>query len=521
MRQALAGGRGSRFANQPAQASGTMTLPAPVEGLDSESPIAELPATRALVMDNWIPRGTSLEVRKGYTSHVTGIGANVEALLVYNSGSASQMFAAAGTAIYNVTSAGAVGAAVQTGLTSARWKGVNFTTSGGSFLWICNGADDPRHWNGTTWATPALTITTFTDNDIIYVCESKQRLFFAFKNSLTFGYLPVDSVAGTVSNFSLGSVFGRGGRLVAIGTMTRDGGAGPEDYTCFLTSQGEVAIYSGTNPASAADWALVGRWYVGEPKGDDPLVELDGDLGVITSNGLVLISQAFNGGAATSPPRYLTAQISTLFRDAIANGAANGWQGLFYPAGDMLIINTPVSSTVSRQFVRHTATGGWTRFTGMNASSWAVFGGALYFGDLTGTVWKADNGYADNGGDVTALLQTGWNSFGDRGRQKRLTMARPIITTETAAAVSMVARMDYNSTPPLPGVVSGALTGALIWGTGSWGTGLWGGASTATRQWRSLSGVGSTVSILLQAEANESRLALNGIDLIYETGGLI
>lgn len=521
MRRALAGDRGLRMGNTPAQVSQYTTLPAPVEGLDSETPVAELPLTRAIVMDNWIPKGVSLEMRKGHTSHATGLGANVEALLVYNSGTASQMFGCAGSNIYNVSSSGAVGAAVQTGLTSARWKGVNFTTSGGSFLWICNGADDPRHWNGTTWATPALTITGFTDNDITYVCESKQRLFFCFKNSLTFGYLPVDSVAGTVSNFSLGSVFGRGGRLVAIGTMTQDGGAGPDDYTVFLTNQGEVAIYQGTNPGSSTDWSLVGRWYVGEPKGDTPLVELDGDLGVITVNGVVPISQVFSGHEVVEPPRFLTARISTLFRDQAATGAANGWQGIYYPAGDLLVINTPVSATVSYQFVRHQITGGWTRFTGLNASCWAVFGGALYFGGLTGTVWKADNGYADNGADITGVLQTAWTSLSDRGRQKRMSMARPIVTTETGAAVALLARVDYRSAPALPAVTTGTLSGALIWGTGSWGSGLWGGEDIATRQWRSISGIGSTVSIVMQAKSNQSRFALNGIDLIYEVGGPI
>ena len=83
--------------------------------------------------------------------------------------------------------------------------------------------------------------------------------------------LSVQSVAGTVANFPLGAVFGRGGRLVAGGTLTHDGGSGPDDYTVFVTSEGEVAVYAGSNPGNADEWAKVGCWFVGEPVGDRPL----------------------------------------------------------------------------------------------------------------------------------------------------------------------------------------------------------------------------------------------------------
>ncbi len=496
-----------------------MTLPAPVEGLDSETPVAELPPTRAIVLDNWVPKGVALEMRRGSVNHVTGGTGPVEALLAWNGPSGSKLWAAIGGGLYDVTSAGSLPSAAVSGLTNARWKGVNITTSGGAFLWICNGADAPRHYNGSSWSTPSLTVTTFTAADINYVCESKQRLFFCFKNSLTFGYLPVDSIAGTVSNFSLGSVFGRGGRLIAIGTFTNDGGSGPDDYTVFLTSEGEVAIYAGSNPGDATDWGLVGRWYVGKPKGDTPIVDLDGDLGVITVNGVVPVAQVFSGHQVVEPPRYLTARISSLFRDQAATGAADGWSGIYHPAGDLLIINCPVSANISVQYVRHQITGGWTRFTGWNAASWVVFGGELYYGGLDGTVVRADTGYADRGADVTGLLQTAWTSLGSRGVVKRLLMARPVITTDTGAAVSLVARTDYQATPFLPALSAPTLTDALVWGSGVWGVNRWGGRDLGTRQWRTVSGVGHVASLVMQAASRQSQFALNGIDLVFEVGG--
>jgi hypothetical protein len=171
VRQALRRSIGPRTANAPKiqAVSNIVFLPSPTQGWDTETPLAELPQTRAHVFDNWMPKGVSLEMREGYDDHVTGIAAPVETLLPYNAGASSALFAAADDSIYNVTNVGAVGAAVVGSLTGARFSYTNFTTSGGTFLWICNGLDDPRHWNGSAWAVPSLSITTYSDNDISYV----------------------------------------------------------------------------------------------------------------------------------------------------------------------------------------------------------------------------------------------------------------------------------------------------------------------------------------------------------------
>ena len=236
------------------------TVPAPIGGLNTRDSVDLVPPTDAIRLDNFFPARSHVQVRNGYVDHVTSLPSTVQSLMVYNSGTASTMFAASGTAVYNVTSAGSVGSAVITSLTNAKFESVNTTTSGGSFLWICNGADAPRHWNGSAWATPTLSGVTATN--IANVTVFKERLFFVFNNSLTFGFLPVNAVAGTVAEFNLGSVFSMGGQLQAIGTWTRDGGAGPEDNALFWTDQGEIAMYSGTDPADAAKWSLVGVYRV-------------------------------------------------------------------------------------------------------------------------------------------------------------------------------------------------------------------------------------------------------------------
>lgn len=493
------------------------TLPAPLEGWDTETPVRELPPTRARVLDNYIPKGQSLAMRKGYAPHATGLGASVETLMPYNAGAASVMFAAAGSKIYNVTTAGAVGAAVVTALSGARFWHQNFSTPGGSFLYVVNGLDAPRYFNGTTWTVP--TITGVTPADLIAVAESKQRLFFVVKNTMKFAYFPVETISGAIATYNLGSVFKRGGRLVAISTLTHDGGAGPEDYTVFLTSEGEVAVYRGSNPADALDWGLVGNWFVGEPIGDRPLVDLDGDVGVITRNGLVPVSQVFTGDAATNPMLYMTQRISSGFLSVSVPGAAlNGWEAHTYPGGDIFFINAPVNATTAYQFVRHKNTGGWSRFTGLNAACWALFQGKLYFGGFDGNTYLADTAYQDNGGDIVGRLFTGWSSLGSRAL-KNMLLGRVVSSTETGASVAFVCRTDYDDTLPIPAAPASTLTNAGIWDVSLWDQCVWGGADLNTKQWRCVSGLGHSISVALESRSRQSLFALNAIDLTFNYGG--
>lgn len=522
MRQALRNSIGPRLRNKPGPRSQIVFLPAPTQGWDTETPVAELPQTRARKFENWIPKGTSLEMREGYSDHVTGIASPVETLLAYNAGGSSSLFAAAGASIYNVSSPGAVGAAVVTSLTSARFSHVNFTTSGGSYLWICNGVDDPRHWNGTAWATPALTITTYTDNDILVVHGFKERLFFIFKNTLTFGYLPVQSVAGTVSNYPLGAVFNYGGRLIALGSLSRDGGNGMDDYFVALTSEGEIAVYQGFNPGSATEWALVGTYYVGEPVGDRPLVDLGDDLAVITKNGLISISHVIGGvGEAANEAHHLTARIATPFREAVGAGQGfSGWEGLFVPSEGLLLVNAPKTTETADQYIRYRATDGWGKFTGWNFETFEVFGGECYAGTSNGRVVKCFDGNDDDSADITAALETAWSTLG-APLTKTLQEVRALITTATSAVIRIGGRTDFRETPPLPAWPSSTITNALIWGTGIWGTNLWGGEDATTRNWRVISGEGHNVSLALEARSNQSRYAINGFHLRYEIGGQV
>src|SRR5882762_7178590 len=101
----------------------TKAIPAPTDGWDAISPLAEMDPKRAPILDNWVPRPGFVELRGGYApfAYIGSATTAVETLMVYRSPSGETLFAAAGTKIYDV-SGGGLSPSVVAGLNSARWQ---------------------------------------------------------------------------------------------------------------------------------------------------------------------------------------------------------------------------------------------------------------------------------------------------------------------------------------------------------------------------------------------------------------
>jgi hypothetical protein len=97
--------------------------------------------------------------------------------MTYSGGATDEMWAISDGEIFDVTSAGAVGAAaVSTGLTNSRWEYTNVTTAGGNYLYAANGVDKPLLYNGSTWtaidavSSPAITGRDYHHPDAADAC---------------------------------------------------------------------------------------------------------------------------------------------------------------------------------------------------------------------------------------------------------------------------------------------------------------------------------------------------------------
>ena len=141
----------ARGAGLRTQSSTTITIPAPIGGWNARDSLGAMPVGDAVTLTNWWPGTNSVVLRYGYTKHATGITGQVESVIAYSGGTTNKLFAAAGTNIYVVTAGGAVGSAVVSSLTNARWQYINMRTAS-SYLMMVNGADKLRFYDGTNWA---------------------------------------------------------------------------------------------------------------------------------------------------------------------------------------------------------------------------------------------------------------------------------------------------------------------------------------------------------------------------------
>jgi len=490
-----------------------VSIPPPVQGLNARDALASMDAADAITLDNWFPRGNDVLLRRGYQSHVTGLPGNVETLMQYSSGSANSLFAVSGSGIYDVTTPGAVGAAVVSGLTNARWQHVVKTTSGGTFLVCCNGADAMRSYNGSVWSTPS--INSVSSSSIIGLTSHKERLWMIEKDSANAWYLSTKAISGNATAFPLGAVFRMGGRLKAIIPLSQDAGSGPDDFLAFVSDKGEVAIYQGTDPGTASEWALIGVFRVGAPIGDRAFLRVGGDAALITDDGVISLLQAINVDRAAANTATITDRIRELFSTYVRAYRTNfGWQAISYPAGNWGLFNVPISATQSVQLVMNTITGAWCRFTGQNAFSWSMLGNEIYFGGSTG-VFRADVGGSDNGADIASDMKTAFQYFKDRGGLKRFLQLRPVFLSNGLPSPRITLDVDFGNKEPT-GSTSFTVFGAL-WDSAVWDIGVWGAdQEQVTQQWLGVHALGRCAAVRMKMASSGATMAVSAFDVLME-----
>lgn len=212
------------------------TFPAPVNGWIANQNLATPPEAGATVLENFFPTSTGMRVRAGSTLYATvedDSEIEVESVFAYNFGT-GKLFAATETSIYDITTPAdpeVEMAASVTGQTSGEYSTVPMQTVGGSFLYLFNGTDLPRLYDGSTFRT--------------------------IRNSATYT-LPYDAQA---SNFTVGQVV-TGGTSSASGTILSDSDSGATGtltiYKVTGTFQDNEALTDPLGGSATANFA--GTW---------------------------------------------------------------------------------------------------------------------------------------------------------------------------------------------------------------------------------------------------------------------
>lgn len=511
--------------NREAQGD-VVSIPAPVGGLNARDALANMSPLDAVILENWWPGTSSVDVRKGSEDHVTGLPNNyVETLARYSSASTSKLFAVCDSEIYDVTTSGTAGAALVTGLTNSRFQKVNFTNAAGSWLYLVNGSDGPQLYNGTAWQTVTqvsspIAITGVDPSTFINVNSYKNRLFFIPVNSTAFYYLAVNAVGGAATKFDLGPLLSLGGYLMAMVTWSMDNTSGGlQEFAAFISSEGEVIVYQGNDPDFVSSWFLVSKFRIGRPVGRRCWEKVGSDILIICADGLFPLSKAL----LTDRSRLneaITDKIVNLINTDIASYGNNfGWQCVLYPTGQKIILNVPrVEGTNIYQYVMNTVTGAWTKFTGWTSSCWELFNDEIYFGAM-GVVTKADTGQNDNDNTIIATAQPAFSYFGTQG-QKIFTLTRPIFTTDGNLNAAIGLCINFGTTTILSTPTFSGSSGSP-WNTSPWNVTPWGGVNNVVANWLSTRGVGFSATIKMIVYAKNITVSWQSTDYVWESGGVL
>lgn len=476
--------------------------PASIKGWDAISSLANMEPDYAVVLDNAVPRPAYVEIRGGSSTWVSGLGGDVETLMVFRpANSAEEMFAFALGQLFDVSDFAAP-TVVDTGFANARWQYENFTPANGTtHLIAVNGADNGLIYDGTTWEEPD--ITGIDPSDLINIAIHKRRIWFIEKDSTNAWYLATDAISGTLTKFELGSLFSRGSYLVAMGIWTVDGGNGPDDLAVFVSNKGQVVIFKGTDPNNANAWFHVGTFNLPPPLGRRCFLSYGSDLLYISMEGLLPISKALPFDPSGVRSVALTNRIQNAMLQAAQTGREMfGWEAQTFPLQSLLIMNVPVvEGGAYVQFVMNTLTGAWCRFTGWNANCFEIYNESLFFGDTIGSVLIGYTGRADVDSPIAMDMKTAFNYYEDPGRMKTMQMCKPFIVAGGSVSPTIGVDVDFGDND-FNAVLSLYQETAAVWdgATSLWDSSSWFGGEQGNilNDWQTIGAIGTAISLRLK-----------------------
>lgn len=473
------------------QSSAPLTFPAPTGGLVTNADIAEQQPGNATILENWWPTLTGARIRGGCAKRgLAADGGSIVSMFRYLYAGTERLFAATSTAIYDMSSPAtppATTTAVVSSLTSGDWSTFQHTNAGQSYLVCFNGTDQRRLFDGTTWSTtPAITFTDSTTMaNLSFGWVFKNRQFLIKAGSLDAYYLTtLNAVGGAAAVFPLAGVMRKGGSLLLGFSWSVESGNGPNEYCVFVTTEGEVAVYSGSDPSSATDFGLIGIYNIGKPLGKNAFIRSGGDTLIATQDGLIPLSQVFNRDRQQVALVALSRPIENLWK-AAAVAQPSGWTITLWPEQNVVFVAFP--STVVMPdvtFVFSSLTGKWSITKNWRATCYSPFQGSLFFGAPAGYIYRGDFTGTDDGLSFSATYLSSFSAVGGYGQRKNATHGVMNLRASTKPNARLFARADLDLDVPMSPETSINTSGASVWDVGQWDQAQWDGGGLSTYNFR-------------------------------------
>lgn len=412
-----------------------VNIPAPYGGLNTRDAESNMEPTDAIVLENFIPQQGSVMSRNGYVEWCS-LDGNIETLIEHFSGNVRKMLACHNGKISDITNPENI-ITLGSGYTNNRWQSISFN----GYTLMLNGSDAPIKYNGTTITSNAINPSNGTTASALSGINIFKNVVYVWDtNNHYFWHGSVNAIAGVFSRFDLSFVCPNGGNVLQMITISRDGGAGADDYCAFLMSNGYAVVYEGEDPSQANAWALVGVYKLAKPMSIRSSIKTAGDVAILTKQDFILFSTALqNEGQSVQ-----STKLSGAVLDVVNKFANNyGWEVVSYPKKALLFFNVPIATNSTyEQYGFNTITGAAFKFTGMNAFTWGLYNDDLFFGS-NGKVFKADTGQTDNGDYVICKAQGAYNNLGSPA-EKIVNSYRNTIKLDGSATLNSVVNFDYS-----------------------------------------------------------------------------
>lgn len=557
----------------------------------------------AAMMVNLIPTASGCRARGGANLQAT-LGSAGTFLASYDAGEAAkELIAATETALYHVSNPASSTSAPTPELfsfTSGDWAAQQYTTAGGTFLWMVNGTDSGLLFDGTDWnpvgaatiydldyddrpapftvgdtitggtsgaigviraiaptadpdvGTLKITVTsgTFQDNetvtgaisgvatvdgtatsalantvtnvdtaDLSHVWTHGQRLWFIEKDTLNAWYLGAGNITGAATAFPMYGIFQSSSALLFGSRLSNDSGDGPDDRCVFVTTDGEVAVYTGTDPSSASTWNLEGVYRIPRPLGKRAFTRAGGDLLIGTEAGFVSVLQVMARGPDMIP---LSFDIEDYWLDAVTQRtAAFSFSATAWHDRSYLLIGVPAQTDGQAiSLVMNTTTKRWAELRGWDVQHSALHNGRLYIINGDGQVLDADRTGTDIEAPYYSILAPMFRS-GVAGT-KYLKRTRVIHKGAGNPVCTILTDFDASGFRYPVALTSWVEDG---WGSAIWGQSLWGSAAdTVSLAWQRTLGHGYSFTPAIVAgwgSAETPSFEPIVLEVLYEIGNEI
>ena len=264
-------------------------------------------------------------------------------------------------------------------------------------------------YDGTDWET--FTFETISSKLLSHIWVHSRRIWFVEGGTLTAWYLStgVSPAAGTTgasavanpSHFRLGGVFGKSTELLFGATWSSDSGEGFDDRCVFVTKEGEIAIYVGTDPSDINNWELQGVYTIPRPLGPRCHLNIGGDLIIGTALGLISLNEAVQRDESALELSTMSLPIynelyTDIAREDSDPGSVSDWELVKWEKEGLLIFHDRGASENLQQYVVNTETRAWCKLKGWDART--IFSsrtGITFYSDRNGALIEMGVGGSD------------------------------------------------------------------------------------------------------------------------------